>query len=55
MIFLPLPIEKAMTTLYNIEESDLPNPEFYIIVYGKPTKNNVVWLNLLPIKAAVKK
>ena len=47
-----------MATLDEVEESDLPNPELYIIVNGKPTKNNVVWRNLLPIndiKAAVKK
>ena len=58
MFFLPLPLEKTMATLDEVEESDLPNPELYIIVNGKPTKNNVVWRNLLPIndiKAAVKK
>ena len=47
-----------MATLDEVEESDLPNPELYIIVNGKPIKNNVVWRNLLPIndiKAAVKK
>ena len=47
-----------MATLDEVEESDLPNPELYIIVNGKPTKNNVMWRNLLPIhniKAAVKK
>ena len=55
---LPLPLEKTMATLDEVEESDLPNQELYIIVNGKPTKNNVVWRNLLPIndiKAAVKK
>ena len=58
MFFLPLPLEKTMATLDEVEESDLPNPELYIIVNGKPTKNNVVWRNLLPIndiKAAIKK
>ena len=47
-----------MATPDEVEESDLPNPELYIIVNGKPTKNNVVWRNLLPIndiKAAVQK
>ena len=38
-----------MSTLDEVEESDLPNPELYIIVNGKTTKNNVVWRNLLPI------
>ena len=49
MFFLPLPLEKTMATLDKVEESDLPNPELYIIVNGKPTKNNVMWRNLLPL------
>ena len=31
MFFLPLPLEKTMATLDEVEESDLPNPELYII------------------------
>jgi len=58
MFFLPLPLEKTMATLDEVKQSELPNPELYIIVNGKPTKNNVVWRSLVQIndiKAAVRK
>ena len=43
MFFLPLPLNKTLETLDQVEQSDdLPNPELYIIVNGKPTKSKVV-------------
>ena len=40
MFFLPLPLNKTLETLDQIEHGDdLPNPELYIIVNGKPTKS----------------
>jgi ATP-dependent DNA helicase PIF1 len=35
--------------------SVLPDPELYIIVNGRPTKSNVVWRNLVDVKAAIRK
>ena len=37
---------------------ELPDPEFYIIVGGKPSKNKILWqslVNVAQIKAAVQK
>ena len=42
MFFLPLPFEKTLQTLEDIEKDDtnLPAPELYVILNGVPTKNN---------------
>ena len=57
MFFLPLPLNKTLETLDQVEQSDdLPNPELYIIVNGKPTKSKVVWRSLVDVnrvKAAI--
>ena len=57
MFFLPLPLKKTLETLDQVEQSDdLPNPELYIIVNGKPTKSKVVWRSLVDVnrvKAAI--
>lgn len=49
MFFLPLPLNKTLETLHDVEGSDLANPELYIIVNNKPTKGNVVWRNLVDV------
>ena len=62
MFFLPLPLNKTLDTLEEVKHSDtandLPDPELYVIVNGKPTKAGVVWCSLVNIddvKAAVSK
>ena len=63
MFFLPLPLNKTLATLDEVEQSSsaksaLPNPELYIIVNGKPTKQKVVWRSLVDVnqvKAAIQK
>ena len=63
MFFLPLPLHKTVETMEGVKAKgsnkiSLPNPELYIIVNGNPTKNKVVWRNLVDvnnIKAAVNK
>ena len=42
MFFLPLPFEKTLQTLEDIENDDtnLPAPELYVILNGVPTKKN---------------
>ena len=51
------PLNKTLETLDQVEHSDdLPNPELYIIVNGKPTKSKVVWRSLVDlnrVKAAM--
>ena len=62
MFFLPLPLSKTLATLDEVGQSGsaksaLPNPELYIIVNGKPTKQ-VVWCSLVDVnqvKAAIQK
>ena len=51
MFFLPLPIHKTMETLDDVEEAEvaLSNPELYIIVNCKPTKDKVVWRSLVDV------
>ena len=47
MFFLPLPLNKTLETLDQVEHSDdLPNLS-YIIDNGKPTKSKVVWRSLV--------
>ena len=70
MFFLPLPLEKTMQTLEQANhdmlkdtseitrECPLPDPELYVIVNGKPTKQQVVWrslVNVNNVKAALEK
>ena len=60
MFFLPLPLNKTLETLNQVEQSGdaLPNPELYIIVSGKPRKSKVVWRSLVDVncvKAAISK
>ena len=66
MFFLPLPLSKTLETLDKVKHSsdssasssDLPNPELYIIVNGKPTKSKVVWRTLVDVnlvKTAIRK
>ena len=51
MFFLPLPLNKTVETLNEIQHSSisLPNPELYIIINGRPTKSNVVWRSLVNV------
>ena len=63
MFFLPLPLNKTLETLDQVEShsngaSSLPDPELYIIVNGKPTTSKVVWRSLVNVdnvKTAVQK
>ena len=60
MFFLPLPFNKTLETLGQVKHlsSTLPDPELYIILNGKPTKQQVVWRSLVNvdlIKTAVQK
>ena len=60
MFYLPLPLANTMETLEEIEQpsAQLPEPNLYIIVNGKPTNRGVVWRSLVQvdaIKAAVAK
>ena len=60
MFHLPLPLEKTMATLdeAGIDSPNLPKPELYIIVNGRPTKSNTVWQTLVDVnhvKAALLK
>ena len=46
MFFLPLPLDKTMSTHGNAQDSrpkSLPNFELYVIVNGQPTKNKMIW------------
>ena len=62
MFFLPLPLNKTMETLNDVKHSThaqiaLPNPELYIIVNGRPTKDKVIWrslVNINHVKTAIK-
>ena len=62
MFFLPLPFEKTVQTIEEVGSSsssvELPPPELYIIVNGKPSKQKVMWRSLVDInaiKAAIQK
>ena len=62
MFFLPLPLNKTLESIQEIQSSNCPhitppNPELYIIVNGRPTKSKVVWrslVNINHVKAAIK-
>ena len=53
MYFLPLPLEKTVKTLEEVNNkvdgavTGLPNPELYIIVNSKSKTNKVVWQSLI--------
>ena len=51
MFFLPLPFNKTLETLGQVKHlsSALPEPELYIILNGKPTKQKVVWRSLVNV------
>ena len=51
MFILPLPFNKALKTLEEVQHTStaLPEPELYIIVNGRPTKGEVVWRSLVNI------
>ncbi len=52
MFFLPLPFNKTLDTLDQVEASSddaLPDPELYIIVNGRPTKGRVLWHSLVDV------
>ena len=65
MFFLPLPLEKTLQTIDEVHKNKsgeglagLPDPELYIIVNGKPSKNKILWqsvVNVHHVKAAFKK
>ena len=60
MFFLPLPFNKTLETLGQVKHlsSALREPELYIILNGKPTKQQVVWCSLVNVdlvKTAVRK
>ena len=65
MFFLPLPLDKTLDTIDKVHNNKsgeglagLPDPELYIIVNGKPSKNKILWqsvVNVEHVKAAVKK
>ena len=51
MFFLPLPLADTMETLEEVEQptAQLPEPNLYIIVNGKPTSRGVVWRSLVQV------
>ena len=64
MFFLPLPLDKTMDTVEEIEDMAkgkpalLPNPELYIIVNSKSKSKKTIWQSLVSLdklKAAVRK
>ena len=44
-------VVKTMATLEKVDESNvaLANPELYIIVNGKPNKDNIMWHSLVEV------
>ena len=64
MFVLPLPLNKTLQTIEDVENSKdvesvgLPDAELYILVRGKPSKQNVLWqsmVNIGQVRAAVQK
>ena len=57
MFVLPLPFNNTVETVDEVIASKVVSePELYIIINGKPTKNNVLWRELVDIedlKAAI--
>ena len=56
MFFLPLPMKRTLETLDQVEfsKATLPDPELYIIINGKPTKNKVIWRKLVDVNRVKK-
>ena len=62
---MPLPLEKTLKTIDEVHNNKsgeglagLPDPELYIIVNGKPSKNKILWqlvVNVEHVKAAIEK
>ena len=48
--YLPLPLERTLQTLDEVDGSLAANPELYIIVNNKPTNSNKVWRNLVNVR-----
>ena len=58
MIFLPLPLDRTLQTIEDVESHasvGLPDPEIYVLVSGKLSKNKLLWLSLVNVKPAVDK
>ena len=64
MFFLPLPLDKTLQTIEDVENSKdvdsvgLTDSELYILVSGKLSKQNVLWqsmVNIAQVRAAVQK
>ena len=64
MFFLPLPLDKTIQTIDNVingrgmSSVGLPDPELYIMVSGKPSKQKVLWQSMVTVAhvtAAIKK
>ena len=61
MFFLPLPLDRTLQTIEDVESNasvGLPDPEIYVLVSGKPSKNKLLWQSLVNvghIRAAVEK
>ena len=51
MFFFPLPFNHTVETVDEVIASKvLPEPKLYIIINGKPTKNNVFWRDLVDVE-----
>ena len=58
MFFLPLPLDRTLQTIEDVESHasvGLPDPEIYVLVSGKLSKNKLLWLSLVNVKPAVDK
>ena len=64
MFFLPLPLDKTLKTIEEVANCKgmfpvrLPDPELYIVVSGKPSKQKVLWqslVNIAHVRAAIQK
>ena len=52
MLFLPLPLDKTLQTIKEVENNTtvgLPDPELYILISGKLSKNKVLWQSLVNV------
>ena len=52
MFFLPLPLDKTLRTIEDVENNitvGLPDPELYILISGKLSKNKVLWQSLVNV------
>ena len=58
MFFLPLPLQNTIKAFDDLGINDLtsddpqmlPDPELYILLDGRPTKDKVVWQTLVDVK-----